>query len=165
MTAVVLINPKKVENLAGALRACACFGINQLWYSGDRITMPERLPREFRHKDYRSVELIHHPNPLSQLKDKKLVAVEIIPGAQNLVDFEHDISDNVFVFGAEDSTLASNILRQCRSHVKIPSNYCVNLAAAVYITLYDRVSKLERLTNPWREDGPNLAKQPERCRT
>lgn len=150
MTAVVLINPKKVENLAGALRACACFGINQLWYSGDRITMPERLPREFRHKDYKGVELIHHPAPLSQLKGKRAVALEIIPGTQNLVDFEHDFSNNVYVFGAEDSTIPSNILRQCVSHIQIPSNYCVNLAAAVYITLYDRTSKLERITNPWK---------------
>ena len=155
--AVVLINPKKIDNLAGALRACACFGIDQLWYTGDRITFPDRLPREFRHKDYKNVKIMHDPNPLSKMKRAKPVALEIIPGTQNLVDFEHDFSHNVYVFGAEDSTIPSNILRQCVSHVQIPSNYCVNPAAAVYITLYDRTSKLERLTNPWRDYGHNLA--------
>lgn len=46
--AVVLIDPKFPHNVGGALRACSCWGVRQLWWSGDRVTLDvpkgERLP-------------------------------------------------------------------------------------------------------------------------
>lgn len=136
---------------SGALRACACFGVDQLVYTGSRIDLSGHTPREFRHKDYKNVTVTNVPIGaiIPELEKVNSVALEIVPGAQNLVEYKHDFYNSVYVFGSEDATIPSNVLRVCKSHIKIPSNYCVNLSAAVYITLYDRVSKLDKLTNPW----------------
>ena len=55
--AVALIDPKYPHNVGAALRACSCWGIRQLWWTGARVTLDvprgERLPREERMKGYR----------------------------------------------------------------------------------------------------------------
>src|SRR6478672_9389859 len=60
--AVALIDPKYPHNVGAALRACSCWGIGQLWWTGDRVSLDvprgERLPREERMKGYRSVEMV-----------------------------------------------------------------------------------------------------------
>jgi hypothetical protein len=59
--AVALINPKYPHNVGAALRACSCWGVGQLWWTGDRVALDvpkgERLPREERMKGYRDVEM------------------------------------------------------------------------------------------------------------
>jgi tRNA(Leu) C34 or U34 (ribose-2'-O)-methylase TrmL len=48
--AIVLINPKFAHNVGAAVRAASCFGVEQVWYTGDRIDVSgkKRLPREER---------------------------------------------------------------------------------------------------------------------
>lgn len=35
--AVALVNPKFDHNVGAALRACSCFGVQQLWWTGSRV--------------------------------------------------------------------------------------------------------------------------------
>lgn len=144
--AVALINPRFPHNVGSAVRAASCFGANQVWFTGDRITMAleqkKRLPREERMKGYREVELRHHDEVFDQFDaDVVPVAVELRPNAENLHQFEHP-EKALYVFGPEDGSLGSNYLRHCHRFVVIPTRHCVNLAAAVYLTLYDRATKL-----------------------
>jgi hypothetical protein len=48
--AVALIDPKYPHNAGAALRACSCWGVGQLWWTGGRVALDapcgERLPRE-----------------------------------------------------------------------------------------------------------------------
>jgi tRNA C32,U32 (ribose-2'-O)-methylase TrmJ len=37
--AVALIDPKYPHNVGAALRACSCWGVGQLWWTGDRVTL------------------------------------------------------------------------------------------------------------------------------
>src|SRR5262249_35205478 len=50
--AVVLINPKYPHNVGAAVRAASCYGIEQVWFTGDRVQLVGerrfRLPREER---------------------------------------------------------------------------------------------------------------------
>jgi len=151
--AVVLINPKYQENIAQILRACACFDIKQLWYTGDRVEFNNhRLPRELRLRDYLLTDIYHDDKFLERFPTTiKPVAIEFFKeeGAEVLPNFSHDFVNNIYIFGPEDGNIPSNILRECVSFVKIPTNFCINLAQAVNLTLYDRTSKLERRTNPW----------------
>jgi hypothetical protein len=59
--AVAMVNPKNPYNVGAALRAASCFGIPQVWFTGDRVKFglkgAKRLPREERMKGYRDVEL------------------------------------------------------------------------------------------------------------
>lgn len=48
--AVLLCDPKFSRNVGGALRAASCFGISQVWFSGNRVSLTRgkganRLPR------------------------------------------------------------------------------------------------------------------------
>ena len=54
---IVLIDPKFPHNVGGTIRACSCFGVKSLVWTGSRIKLSkyERLPREERMKGYKSV--------------------------------------------------------------------------------------------------------------
>lgn len=143
---IILNNPKYPHNLGQIVRAASCFGIRQVWYTGDRIKLDKgtRLPREERLKGYGEVDLLQFDYPFDQFKDAEPVAVEIVPNAEILTDFEHP-DKAVYVFGPEDGSLSGTLKRHCHRFVTIPTRHCVNLAAAVYILLYDRHTKRQRL--------------------
>ena len=49
--------------------------------------------------------------------------------------------------GAEDATLGDRILSRCASVVYVPTRFCMNLAAAVNVVLYDRCAKRDTWPN------------------
>jgi hypothetical protein len=59
--AIALIDPKYSHNVGAAVRAASCFGVGQVWYTGQRVsltpTKARRLPREERMRGYKDVEL------------------------------------------------------------------------------------------------------------
>lgn len=149
--AIALINPKYAHNVGAAVRAASCFGVKQVWYSGDRVSMMttkgkgDRLPREERMKDYQDVELRQFERIFDAFPDDVVpVGIEIRPNAEVLSTFEHP-DKALYVFGPEDGGLRSVDLRHCHRVVVIPTRHCTNLAAAVYITLYDRLMKRQQL--------------------
>ena len=92
--AVALINPKFPHNVGAALRAASCFGVPQVWFTGDRITLglkgAKRLPREERMKGYRDVDLRHFDHIFDQYEDDITpVAIELRPNAETLPSFVH----------------------------------------------------------------------------
>jgi tRNA(Leu) C34 or U34 (ribose-2'-O)-methylase TrmL len=141
--AVALIDPKYPHNVGAALRACSCWGIGQLWWTGRRVTLDvprgERLPREERMKGYRSVEIARDDQVFDRFQPGSVtpVAVELRPDAESLVTFEHP-EDALYVFGPEDGSVPKPVRLLCHRFVVIPTHHCLNLAAAVNVVLYDR---------------------------
>jgi tRNA(Leu) C34 or U34 (ribose-2'-O)-methylase TrmL len=145
----LLYNPKYGHNVGGVLRACSCYGIRQLWWTGDRVTLDvakgQRLPREERMKGYRDVEMVRDDRAFDAFsRDVTPVAVELRPVAEMLPDFEHP-DRPVYVFGPEDGSLPSAVVRHCHRFLVIPTRHCLNLSAAVYTVLYDRMVKRYKL--------------------
>jgi tRNA(Leu) C34 or U34 (ribose-2'-O)-methylase TrmL len=153
---VILVDPKYPHNVAATIRACSCFGIKSLFWTGARVDprQYERLPREERMKGYQDVAWVHTDRPFDYLEsDRKNwhrrnfkvkahpVCVEIHPDSIALPDFIHP-PNAVYVFGPEDGGVPQVIRRHCWSFVHIPSRHCLNLAAAVNVVLYDRSIKL-----------------------
>lgn len=143
--AVAMVNPRYAHNVGAAVRAAACFGVGQVWWTGDRVMLDvakgERLPREERMKDYQNITLVQFDHFFDQFpKDVTPVAVELRPNAEALPDFVHP-EKALYVFGPEDGSLGKVELLHCHRFVCIPSTHCVNLAAAVYLVLYDRMVK------------------------
>lgn len=140
---VLLYNPRDPHNVGNALRACSCWGMNQLWFTGDRVIDQldglSRLPREERMKGYKEVEVIHNDQYWKAFDniDVTPVAIEVRPNSENLVHFEHP-ENALYVFGPEDGSLSSSVLNWCHRFVTIPTAHCLNLAAAVNVMLYDR---------------------------
>lgn len=139
---IILNNPKYSHNVAAAIRACSCFGISTLVWTGKRVdpTTMERLPREERMKGYKDVYWEVNERPFDALGKQKFVCVEIVPNAQNLVSFDHP-AEAVYVFGPEDGGVSQVYKRFCSSFIFIPSAHCLNLSAALNVVLYDRRAK------------------------
>ena len=139
---VLLINPKYSANVGAAVRAASCFGAKQVWWTGNRIQLDDnhRLPREERMRGYAEVELRQFEYPFEHYKGATPVAIELLPNTENLFDFDHP-EEAVYVFGPEDGSIDQVYRRLCHRFVTIPTKHCTNLAAAVYIILYDRAYK------------------------
>ena len=71
-----------------------------------------------------------------------LVGVEIGREATPLPEYKHPDSA-VYILGAEDSGLTNAAAALCRDLVVIPSRYCLNVAVAGSIVMYDRAAKKE----------------------
>ena len=78
------------------------------------------------------------------------IAVDLVPRAQNLITFIHP-ERAYYIFGPEDGTLGKDILSWCKYTLFIPTNKCMNLAAAVHVVLYDRFAKKYRNPVPTEE--------------
>ena len=139
---ILLVNPKYSANVGAAVRAASCFGAKQVWWTGNRVSLEsgERLPREERLKGYKDVELRQFEYPFEHYKGGTPVAIELLPNTENLFDFEHP-ENPVYVFGPEDGSIDQVSKRFCHRFVTIPTRHCTNLAAAVYLILYDRAYK------------------------
>jgi tRNA(Leu) C34 or U34 (ribose-2'-O)-methylase TrmL len=140
-----LIDPKFPHNVGGSVRAASCFGIKQVWYTGHRVAdalaLTRRLPREERMRGYREVALYNRDRFLDAFGPGTVpVAVEVRHTSEQLPAFEHP-ERALYVFGPEDGSIPKPILTRCHRFVIIPTRHCVNLAAAVYLVLYDRLVK------------------------
>jgi len=143
---IALVNPKFARNVGAVIRVAACFGMKQVWFSGNRINLDpagkERIPREERMKGYANVQLCQHDFFFDQFsKEVVPVAVELKDGAEQLHEFEHP-ENALYVFGPEDGSLKRDDLVKCHRRVVIPTRHCLNLATAVSIVMYDRIVKL-----------------------
>lgn len=143
--AIALENPKYGHNVGAAIRAASCFGIEQVFWTGDRVRMDleskKRLPREERMKGYGEVEAYEFDMFFDAFpKGTVPVAIELTPGAEMLPSFDHP-ENALYVFGPEDGSIKSVTLRHCHRFVAIPTHHCLNLATAVSVVLYDRRMK------------------------
>ena len=146
--AVALINPKFPCNVGAAMPAASCYGVPQVWFTGDRVTLglkgQKRLPREERMKGFRDVDLRHFDHFFDQYEDGAVtpVAIELRPNSESLPAFVHP-ENPLYIFGPEDGSIPPSVLCRCHRFVVIPTRHCVNLAAAVYTVLYDRQVKVQ----------------------
>lgn len=156
MTAsIALIDPHHARNVGTAVRAASCYGIPEIFVTGNRVRLvgddaPKtrraaraatyRLPREERMRDGRCVTVTRVEKPIEVNPGLTPVAVELVPGAELLPYFEHP-EDALYVFGPEDGSIPPAVLAACHRFVKIPQLHCSNLASAVYMILADRHHK------------------------
>lgn len=151
--AIIMHNPKYAHNVGAAVRACSCFGSDLIIWSGDRVPHPDtqkelgkkyRIPREERMKGYDHVELVNDEYPFNRFgKEVTPVAVEVRDNSEVLPHFVHP-ENPVYVFGPEDGSIPQVYLKHCQRFLVIPSLFCTNLAAAIYVVLYDRMAKIMR---------------------
>lgn len=136
--AVGLHMPKTDANVAGALRASGCYGASMLAVAGSRYRHHAAdTQKAWRHMPMHQVDDLRHAMPYRCTP----VAVDIVPGAIDLRDYTHPESA-FYVFGPEDGTLGDEVLSWCRVAVYVPTRFCMNLAAAVNVVLYDRFLKM-----------------------
>lgn len=84
----------------------------------------------------------------------RLVGIEIVESAIALPSFTHPRAA-AYVLGAELDSLSPALQERCDFIVRIPTRFCVNLAVAGAIVMYDRMISLGRFAErPVRAGGP-----------
>ena len=137
MKSIGLFNPKFNVNVGAALRASKCYGVDMLALTGIRYKRSSVDTTN----SYNDIPLITCKNLKDVIPfDSVPVAVDLVPGAVNLIDYIHP-KNAFYIFGPEDGTLGKQNLDWCRDKVYIPTNGCMNLAATVNVVLYDRLMK------------------------
>jgi len=139
--AIGLVNPKNSLNVGSVLRAAGCYDVALVVVSGARPKrylgrIPTDTQKAWRHMPLVVVEDLHEAIPY----DCVPVAVDIIEGAQSLVDYKHP-ERAFYIFGPEDGTLGKAVTDWCRDVIQVPTNHCMNLAATANVVLYDRMAK------------------------
>ena len=100
------------------------------------------------HYDWASV------NDLTLPAGCRLVGVELLDTAIDLPSFHHP-PRAAYVLGPERGSLSAPLLERCDYVVRIPTSFCINLAMAGAIVMYDRLRCLGRFPpRPLSEGGP-----------
>ena len=99
----------------------------------DTSRTPEHLPWY----DYTGPEALTLPSGC------QLVGVELLDEAVALPSFRHP-PRAAYVFGPERGALSPALTARCDHLVRIPTGFCINLASAGAIVMYDRLLTLGR---------------------
>ena len=133
----------KPLNLGNLIRSAHAFGASFVFTLGadpeafefisDTSKSSEHLPRYH----WASLEDMRLP------EDCRLVGIEFIPEATELPSFPHPLKA-AYVLGPELGSLSPELLARCDHTVRIPTAFCINVAMAGAIVMYDRVKSLGR---------------------
>jgi tRNA(Leu) C34 or U34 (ribose-2'-O)-methylase TrmL len=135
-----LSNPKSPTNVGAVMRAAGCFGVDAVFYTGERYPRARKFSTDTKQAS-RSIPLSGVDSLLDAVPEgAAIVCVELVEGAQPLNAFKHP--ENAFyIFGPEDGTLSQALVNRAQAVVYIPTVGCLNLAATVNVVLYDRLAK------------------------
>ena len=83
-----------------------------------------------------------------------LVGVELVEDAIELPSFRHPLRA-AYVLGPEGGSLSPQMIDRCQFVVKIPIAFCINLAMAGVVVMYDRLISMGRFAQrPVATGGP-----------
>jgi tRNA(Leu) C34 or U34 (ribose-2'-O)-methylase TrmL len=135
-----LKNPKNPSNVGAVMRAAGCFGVDAVFYTGQRYPRAAKFCTDTKDAS-QTIPLSGVDSLLDGVnEDTAIVCIELVEGAIPLPEFQHP--DNVlYIFGPEDGTLSQEVIDKADAVVYIPTIGCLNLAATVNIVLYDRQAK------------------------
>jgi len=136
-------NASKRGNMGNLLRTAHAFGAafafavkpKVLVHNGELVT-----------KDFTDTSKSHQNIPFFNYKTAadvevpqgcRLVGIEICDDAIDLPSFRHPMQA-VYVLGGERSSLSAEMLARCDQVIKIPTKFCLNVATAGAIVMYDR---------------------------
>jgi len=90
----------------------------------------------------------------------RLVGIEFRDDAIDLPGFSHP-NQAAYVLGAERADLSPDLVERCDFLVKIPTKFCINLAIAGALVMYDRMISLGRFAErPVRAGGSQARPAP-----
>jgi tRNA (guanosine-2'-O-)-methyltransferase len=142
--AIGIEHPKKNWNVGTLWRSAYAFDASFIFTIGHRYTRQASDTL----CTWRHIPLMHFDS-FAQFQDSRphdceLVGIEYMTSADVLHRFSHP-QRCVYLLGAEDHGLSQQAIRACQRIVRIPATYCLNVATAGSIVMYDRSAKAERL--------------------
>ena len=138
---VACYRPKTTDNIGTLWRSAHVFGASFLAIIGGRYhRQPGDTTKATRHVPLLTFDCFESFR-LAMPSESSLIAVELVDGARNIVGYTH-AEQAVYLLGPEDGSLPADVVKACDSRVIIPGAFCLNLAVAGSIVLYDRIAKM-----------------------
>ena len=133
----------KPMNLGNLFRSAHAFGASFLFTINANYSRKEA--RSDTSVAFESVPTWRYDSPadLDLPRGCALVGVELTDDAVALPSFRHP-RQAAYVFGPERGSLSPEILDQAEFVVKIPTKFCINLASAGVVVMYDRMISMGR---------------------
>jgi len=131
----------KSLNLGNLMRSAHAFGASFTFTIGATYRALEAQAdtskghRHLPHYDWRGIDEMSLP------RGCRLVAIELVDNAVDLPNFPHPLQA-AYVLGPELGVLSPALLDRCDHVVKIPTAFCINVAMAGAIVMYDRMRAL-----------------------
>lgn len=137
-----LIKPKSPTNVGAVIRAAGCFRARTVFYTGTRYDRAAKFHTDTKDAG-QNIPLTGVENLLDCIPAKtQIVCIELVEGATPLPEYQHP-DHVIYIFGPEDGTINQEVIDRADAVVYIPTVGSLNLAAAVNVALYDRLSKAE----------------------
>ena len=133
-------NAKTASNVGTLWRSAYIFGASFIYTIGRRI--PKQASdtiKAWRHVPYYQYENFDHFYS-SMPKDCLLIGIELDDNSQDIKSFKHP-ERCIYLLGAEDNGLTKETRQRCHRLVQLPGDYCLNVAVAGSIMMFDRVQK------------------------
>lgn len=135
-----IYNPKTEHNIGTLWRSAHNFGASYIFTIGKRYSKQVSDTT----KAYRHIPLFNYKdfNEFNQTRpfDVPLVGIEQSSISVNLSNFVHP-QQAVYLLGAEDGGLPTEIMKACQGVVHISTPMCLNVAVAGSIIMFDRINK------------------------
>lgn len=150
----------KPMNLGGLLRTAHAFNASFVFTIGALFDKREVLLADT--SDAAASVPLHEYENLGSFdlpRGCQLVGIELLDDAADLPSFRHP-TQAAYVLGAERASLSPELVTRCDHLVRIPTRFCINVAMAGALVMYDRMICLGRFAErPVRAGGP-VAKLP-----
>jgi len=134
----------KPMNLGNLMRSANAFGAHFIFTIAAHERLSKRIPADTSKSQdqipyyaWSSVDTMQLPHQC------KIVGVELVDDAIDLPSFGHPLRA-AYVLGAERGSLSQDMLAKCDYVVRIPTAFCINVATAGAVVMYDRVKSLGR---------------------
>lgn len=135
-----IIYGKNSENVGTLWRSAAILGADFIFTVGRRY----QKQCSDTMKTLRHIPLYHYTDAEDFFKhvpyDCPVVAVELDEKSIPLERYCHR-ERCIYLLGAEDNGTPFGVLSRCKEIVQIPGDYCLNVAVAGSIVMYDRAAK------------------------
>ena len=133
-------NMKTGMNYGSLHRSAQSFGASFIFLIGKRFKRQSSdVLNSWKHiplYEYDSFDDFNKHRPF----DCKPIGVEITKNSIPIKEFEHP-ERAIYLLGAEDSGLTKNAMNKCQNIIQIPGDYCLNVANAGTIVMFDRINK------------------------
>jgi len=138
--AVGIDHTKNCYNIGTLWRSAEIFGASFIFTIGkrykrqcsDTMNAIKRVPLFH----YKTFDELYNNLPHGCL----LIGVELTSESHSLPLFEHP-KRACYILGAEDNGISKDVMARCHKIIQIPGIYCLNVATAGSITMYDRIQK------------------------
>lgn len=133
----------KPMNLGNLVRSAHAFGASFVFLVDAHYSVRSARSDTSRAEAHLPIYEFASPEQLVLPRGCRLVGVELVDEAIPLPIFRHPLTA-AYVFGPERGSLSPAMLARCDHVVRIPTRFCINLAVAGAIVMYDRMLSLGR---------------------